>query len=236
MTLPLILCLLVTPSSSLHFYRRSHGFLRSVSRADSPKRCSARTLLQSVVQTDSQPVVSDFSHPQNNTVHSQSMGVDNGEPVRSGSVVLALYEAFNNRDIVAAASYLEEDCLYEDLLLGPSTVCRGRDAFASALRFHPAFVTSWLFSGLPFTLPELRLIVDSVAEGVDTVGVEWHVEVGNTPIPLGRGLSQAKLNQETGKIQRVVDIAEAPWRVIGLALAPVVSVVVLIAELATMSE
>eukprot|EP00965_Chrysotila_dentata_P054687 1815532-Pleurochrysis_carterae.AAC.1 len=27
--------------------------------------------------------------------------------------------------------------------------------------------------------------VDSVAEGETTVGVEWHVEVGDTPFPLG---------------------------------------------------
>ena len=76
-------------------------------------------------------------------------------------------------------------------MLGPSTVCRGKKAFAQALAFHPAFVTSSLFDELPFVLPELRLVVDSVAEGADAVGVEWHVEVGEgTPFPLGRGLSQ----------------------------------------------
>lgn len=99
---------------------------------------------------------------------------------------------------------------YEDLLLGPNTVCRGKEAFASALRFHPAFVTSAIFSDIPLTsrLPELRLVVDSVAEGRDCVGVEWHVEVGNNAFPLGRGLSQAKIDVRTGKITRVVDIAE----------------------------
>jgi len=92
-------------------------------------------------------------------------------------------------------------------------------------------VTSSLFDELPFVLPELRLVVDSVAEGTDAVGVEWHVEVGEgTPFPLGRGLSQAKIDVATGKITRVVDIAEAPWRVIGLLLTPVVSVLVVLGE------
>ena len=36
--------------------------------------------------------------------------------------------------------------------------------------------------------------MDSVAEGKDTVGVEWHVEVGDSKFPLGRGLTQAKID------------------------------------------
>ena len=47
------------------------------------------------------------------------------------------------------ASFLTEDCVYEDLLLGPSTVCRGRDAFVNALRFHPAFVSNKLLKDSP---------------------------------------------------------------------------------------
>jgi len=139
--------------------------------------------------------------------------------------IKGLYVAFNERDADRVASYLTEDCVYEDLLLGPSTVCRGRDAFVNALRFHPAFVSSKLFKDSPFDFPDVVIEVDSVAEGVDTVGVEWHVQVrgedGNDfPFPLGRGLSQAKVCVETGKIERVVDIAEAPWRIIGVALLP----------------
>ena len=89
-----------------------------------------------------------------------------------------------------------------------------------------------------------------------------------TPFPLGRGLSQAKIDVATGKITRVVDIAEvsgrggavrdlssamfnignsikqrspshahthhpwrqAPWRVIGLLLTPVVSILLVLGE------
>ena len=109
--------------------------------------------------------------------------------------IRGLYAAFNARDAVCVASFLTDDCVYEDLLLGPATVCRGKEAFMNALRFHPAFVSSRLFDGLPFAslLPDLTLEVDSIAEGVDTVGVEWHVQCGAYAFPLGRGLSQASI-------------------------------------------
>ena len=109
------------------------------------------------------------------------------------AAIKGLYAAFNARDAEAAASFLSEDCVYEDLLLGPYTVCRGKRAFSNALRFHPAFLSSQLFSGLPLAdrLPTLELVVDSVAEGASAVGVEWHVEIGGGDFPLGRGLTQA---------------------------------------------
>ena len=124
------------------------------------------------------------------------------QPLKPGQAIRGLYRAFNSRDAEAAASYLTEDCVYEDLLLGPYTVCRGRQAFCDALKFHPAFVSANFFSELPFAslLPDLTLEVDSVAEGVDTVGVEWHVQLGDQPFPLGRGLSQASVDPATGKI------------------------------------
>jgi len=148
-----------------------------------------------------------------------------GEVLRPAQAIKGLYAAFNARDAEAVASFLTDDCVYEDLLLGPATVCRGKEAFMNALSFHPAFVSSQLLDGLPFTdlLPELTLEIDSIAEGADTVGVEWHVQVGSNAFPLGRGLSQAKVCTETGKIERVVDIAEAPWRVIGLFALPFIT-------------
>ena len=48
------------------------------------------------------------------------------QPLKPGQAIRGLYRAFNSRDAEAAASYLTEDCVYEDLLLGPYTVCRGR--------------------------------------------------------------------------------------------------------------
>merc|ERR1719313_2696971 len=157
-----------------------------------------------------------------------------GQVLSPGQAIRGLYAAFNARDSVCAASFLTEDCVYEDLLLGPATVCRGKEAFINALRFHPAFVSSRLLRGVPFAnvLPELLLEVDSVAEGTDTVGVEWHVRIGENPFPLGRGLSQARVCARTGKIERVVDIAEAPWRISGLLALPFIRVVQEVGRLA----
>lgn len=162
-------------------------------------------------------------------VSEQAPGTLPGTVLSPAQAIKGLYIAFNERDADKVASFLTEDCVYEDLLLGPSTVCRGRDAFINALRFHPAFVSNKLFEGNPFgaILPDVVIEVDSIAEGIDTVGVEWHVQIkgddgSDFPFPLGRGLSQAKVCVETGKIERVVDIAEAPWRIIGVALLPLI--------------
>lgn len=150
-----------------------------------------------------------------------------GQIMTPAQAIKGLYAAFNARDAACVASFLTDDCVYEDLLLGPATVCRGKEAFLGALAFHPAFVSSKLFGRLPFSdlLPDLTLEVDSIAEGVDTVGVEWHVQCGDQAFPLGRGLSQARCCPQTGKIERVVDIAEAPWRVIGLLALPFINLV-----------
>ena len=43
------------------------------------------------------------------------------------------------------------------------------------------------------------------------------------PCPLGRGLSHANVDATSGKIARVVDIAEAPWRVVGLLIRPLLT-------------
>ena len=43
------------------------------------------------------------------------------QPLKPGQAIRGLYRAFNSRDAEAAASYLTEDCVYEDLLLGPYT-------------------------------------------------------------------------------------------------------------------
>jgi hypothetical protein len=178
-------------------------------------------------ETDTKRVYLDFIAPR---LHTAMLTVRPATPQPSAAIK-NLYEAFNERNATKAASFLSDDCVYEDLLLGPNTVCRGKEAFAAALRFHPAFIASYLFGSLPIILPALKIVVDSVAEGVDCVGVEWHVEIGTMPFPLGRGLSQATIDKDSGRILRVVDIAEAPWRVIGLAFAPLLSVGVLLSEL-----
>ena len=101
-----------------------------------------------------------------------------------------------------------------------STICRGRESFSQALAFHPAFISAQL--GLP--MGRLELVVDDVAcDGERSVGVEWHVELNGEPFPLSRGLSLATINA-AGELERVVDIAEAPWRVVGLVVRPLLSI------------
>lgn len=141
--------------------------------------------------------------------------------VRPRDQIRKLYEAFNARDADGVASVLSEDVVYEDLLLGASTVCRGKTAFKRALQWHPAFVGS----KLELPLGRLDVVVDEVAcDGSRSVGVEWHVEWNKRPVPLGRGLSLATLDDD-GKLDRVVDICEAPWRVVGLVVRPGIEVV-----------
>ena len=138
------------------------------------------------------------------------------------------------------ASYLADDCVYEDLLL--NYPFRSKAAFADALRWHPAFVLDPLGrpdreaqladAALPPALrklgdprPQVNFVVDKVAASPSgDVGVEWHVEWGDSSdaFPLGRGLSFCEVDVATGKITRVVDIAEAPWRLVGLILTPAI--------------
>jgi len=142
------------------------------------------------------------------------------ERVRPRDAIRGLYKAFNDRDAPRVASLLAEDVVYEDLLLGASTICRGRESFSQALAFHPAFLSAQL--GLP--MGRLELVVDDVAcDGERSVGVEWHVELNGEPFPLSRGLSLATINA-AGELERVVDIAEAPWRVVGLVVRPLLSI------------
>ena len=142
------------------------------------------------------------------------------ERVRPRDAIRSLYKAFNDRDAPRVASLLAEDVVYEDLLLGASTICRGRESFSQALAFHPAFISAQL--GLP--MGRLELVVDDVAcDGERSVGVEWHVELNGEPFPLSRGLSLATINA-AGELERVVDIAEAPWRVVGLVVRPLLSI------------
>lgn len=169
------------------------------------------------------PVPSSVSPPR----RSPRLGTRSPVPkTASVRAIRGLYDAFNARDAEQAGSFLTDDCVYEDLLLGPATVCRGKDAFVGALSMHPAFISDRFVAALPASwnvdLPGFELVVDSIADGVGAVGVEWHVELGGRAIPLGRGLTHAIICQRSGKISRVVDIAEAPWRTVGIALAPAV--------------
>eukprot|EP00747_Dinoflagellata_sp_TGD_P081642 gnl/TRDRNA2_/TRDRNA2_161395_c0_seq1.p1 gnl/TRDRNA2_/TRDRNA2_161395_c0~~gnl/TRDRNA2_/TRDRNA2_161395_c0_seq1.p1 ORF type:complete len:376 (-),score=75.12 gnl/TRDRNA2_/TRDRNA2_161395_c0_seq1:162-1289(-) len=218
--------------------------LRQLTRTSNvPRLTKARHFMQQArIRHFVRPAALDAAVPQHltapSTVASETRHAPGTPGASPGDTVRALYTAFNERNATATGELLADDCVYEDLLLGPATVCRGRRAFEAALRWHPAFLGTTLARVLPEPfarrLPNLTLVVDSVAEDLvrGIVGVEWHVafesvqadsKVASTPFPLGRGLSHAKVDLATGKIERVVDIAEAPWRVVGLLVSPFIA-------------
>lgn len=141
---------------------------------------------------------------------------------KPGDIVLRMYENFNKCDVDGIADCFTEDVVYEDLLLGSTTIVNSRAEFRELIKAHPVFVGSRTCNAWNVNAPELAVKVDSISEDLirGTIGVEWHVEVGGQPLTLGRGLSFMRVCPHTGLIQRAVDIAEAPWRVVGLLLAP----------------
>uniref|UniRef100_A0A7S3NJ44 SnoaL-like domain-containing protein n=1 Tax=Aureoumbra lagunensis TaxID=44058 RepID=A0A7S3NJ44_9STRA len=149
----------------------------------------------------------------------QNSTTDNEKSRTPSLVMLELYDAFNARDAYAIGELMNENAIYEDLLLGDTTVCRGKNKFIQVLNWHPAFI----LTKLGFPADNLKVIVDHIAcDGYQSCGIEWHVEFNGKQLPLGRGLSHAILDQNN-KLIRVVDICEAPWRVIGLLLRPALS-------------
>ncbi|CAK9067735.1 unnamed protein product [Durusdinium trenchii] len=123
-------------------------------------------------------------------------------PPELGAVVRQLYASFNQCDADRTAACFTEDVVYEDLLLGNSTIVQSRAEFLELIRTHPVFVSARACGMLG--LPPLDI----------------KVEVSGQPLVLGRGLSFMKICRKTGLIAKATDIAEAPWRAIGLVLSP----------------
>jgi len=138
------------------------------------------------------------------------------------AVVQRLYDAFNRCDPDGTAECFTKDIVYEDLLLGNSTIVQSRDEFRELIQSHPVFVGASACRALDMPAPDLQVKVDTISEDLvrSTVGVEWHVEVNGEPLVLGRGLSFMTICPKTGLISKATDIAEAPWRAIGIFFAP----------------
>jgi len=138
------------------------------------------------------------------------------------SIVEELYRKFNDCDADGTANCFTHDVVYEDLILGKATIVESREEFREVIEMHPVFMGRRLCDSLGIAPVDIRVVVDSLAEDPvrGTVGVEWHVEVWDEPLPLGRGLSHMKICRDTGLIKRAVDLVEAPWRVIGIIIGP----------------
>lgn len=152
----------------------------------------------------------------------EAAGEEKGEDLSIGSVVMDLYDNFNKCDARGTAACFTEDVVYEDLLLGSSTLIESRADFEDVIKSHPVFLTRRVCTGLRLDPPEFAIVVDNISEDLarGNLGVEWHVELNGEPLILGRGLSFFRVCSKTGKIRNAVDIAEAPWRAIGLVFAP----------------
>jgi hypothetical protein len=59
-----------------------------------------------------------------------------------------------------------------------------------------------------------------VEGGDNIIGIEWQAMIGDKELPLGRGLSQVRICPHTGKIERVTDMSEAAWRMLGMLVKP----------------
>jgi len=118
----------------------------------------------------------------------------------------AYFAAWNVRDMETAVQLWAEDCKYED------TQYAGAFEGKEALRAHLIRVAD--------ALPEsFAFIVDEVADGGSTVGVQWHVESNGEPLPFTRGCSVYTANAD-GLLATGFDVPEpAPIKPGGAGLA-----------------
>jgi len=110
------------------------------------------------------------------------------------------FGAWNRRDMEAACAEFGEACSYED------TQYAGAFEGKEALAAHLNKVADALPSSFQFC-------IDEVADGGESVGIQWHVENDGTPLPFTRGCSMYKVDPESGKIISGFDVPEpAPFK------------------------
>ena len=116
------------------------------------------------------------------------------------TVVQAMYDAINRRDVAGAIAYVDDDCVYEDLNF--PTPFTGKAAVER------------LFTESCKNIPDdLLFIIDDITTGDPTsVGILWHVELGGIPFPNGRGASFYKISTSTGKLIFARDVVEPPFK------------------------
>ncbi|MGK7958318.1 MAG: nuclear transport factor 2 family protein [Crocosphaera sp.] len=115
-------------------------------------------------------------------------------------VIESIYQAINDRNINQAIQWVYEDCLYEDMNF--SQPFQGKKA------------VKHLFQESCDNVPhDFKFIIDEITTGDPLkVGILWHVELGNIPIPNGRGVSFYRISETTGKLIYARDIVEPPLK------------------------
>jgi ketosteroid isomerase-like protein len=119
---------------------------------------------------------------------------------RAAIAIRKYFEAWNRRDMETACDQFADECSYEDTQYAGAFT--GKDALKSHL-FRVA-------DALP---PTFEFCIDDVADGGDTVGVQWHVENGGVELPFTRGCSMYKADPRTGLLISGFDVPEpAPFK------------------------
>ena len=122
---------------------------------------------------------------------------------REGRAVASIrryFAAWNVRDMDTACDCFAEDCVYDD------TQYAGAFTGKVALKNHLNRVAD----ALP---PTFQFCIDDIADGGDTVGVQWHVENDGKPLPFTRGCSMYRADPSTGLLVSGFDVPEpAPFK------------------------
>jgi len=99
-------------------------------------------------------------------------------------VVQSFFDAFNRRDMDALLALYAEDCTHHDLAYSEPAV-----GIEATKRFVEEFT-----GGLP---ADVQFVVEDITSGDATsVGVIWHMEIGGVDLPLGKGVSFYKVNEQ----------------------------------------
>ena len=121
---------------------------------------------------------------------------------REGRAVTSIrkyFDAWNRRDMETACNCFSEDCVYDD------TQYQGAFQGKEALKNHLNRVAD----ALP---PSFQFCIDDVADGGDTVGVQWHVENNGNALPFTRGCSMYRADA-SGLLVSGFDVPEpAPFK------------------------
>ena len=111
-------------------------------------------------------------------------------------VVEEYFNYWNLRDMDSAINLFDVDCTYEDTLY--PGVFQGRET----LKKH-------LFSVADSLPTSFKFCLDVVSEDKNgNIGVQWHVENDDKPLPFTRGCSMYKVNMKTLKITEGFDVPE----------------------------
>ncbi|MEA5512131.1 nuclear transport factor 2 family protein [Crocosphaera sp. UHCC 0190] len=115
-------------------------------------------------------------------------------------VIESIYQAINNRDIEKAIKWVDNDCIYQDVNF--SQAFEGKESVKN------------LFKESCENVPDdFKFVIDEITtEDPLKVGVLWHVELDNIPIPNGRGVSFYRISETTGKLIFARDIVEPPLK------------------------